>query len=410
MSTIGNSSAETLRSLAEALRSRDFRRYAGVMFLHAVGDTAHGVAILWLVYDSAGTALSVGFATAVLSGCRIVLSPLAGVLIDRVNRRSLLAGTQGVKAVIVGGFATAVLIEGSGVPLWLLYAVIASLGAISAVDRPLRKAFVRDVVSAGGLESAARLRAPVSKIGRIAGSVLAALLLGLSMSWGCFALNSAVSVAATWLVLRMPQSVGVVQRGAEKADRWVLGYLKCTPAVTVPLLLLSCFSLFAYNVKVVAQLMVDTQMHAGPGTFGLLMLALNVGKLCGSVAVVWLGHSKPGTACVLLAVSGLTVTPVAVSGDIYTGLVSFWLLGLTGGAFMSFAKAAMQVAVDSRLQGRMTAARGLITSCARAVGALLMGWTADTHGIQTALIAAGVATMCFACAMLVWLSRRSSRW
>ena len=151
-------------------------------------------------------------------------------------------------------------------------------------------------------------------------------------------------------------------------------------------------------------------MHAGPGTFGLLMSALNVGKLCGSVAVVWLGHSKSRTACLLLAVSGLTVTPIAASGSVYTGLASFWLLGVTGGAFMGFAKAAMQVAVDPRLQGRMTAARGLVTSASSAVGALLIGWTADTLGIQTTLIAAGAATMCFACAMLAWLSRRSSPW
>ena len=114
MNPVGNSLAGTLKSLAEALRSRDFRRYSSVMFLHSVGDTAHGVAVLWLVYDSTGTALSVGFATAVLTGGRTVLSPLAGVLIDRVNRRSLLAGTQGVKAVIAGGFAAAVLTAGSG--------------------------------------------------------------------------------------------------------------------------------------------------------------------------------------------------------------------------------------------------------------------------------------------------------
>ena len=218
MSLSGNSLAEALRSLTEALRSRSFRRYSGLLILQGAGKSAQEIAVLWLVYKITGTALSVGFAVAVGAGSQAALSPLAGVLIDRVNRRRLLVGVQGTKAVIVGGLAAVVFAEGSGASLWLLYAVITTLGMILAIDKPLRKAFVRDVVSAGGLESATRLFTPLSTVGRIAGSALAALMLTLSMPWACFALNSAAAATTTLLVLKHASERRCDQRDAEKGQ------------------------------------------------------------------------------------------------------------------------------------------------------------------------------------------------
>lgn len=399
--------AEALRSLAEALRSRSFRRYSVALFLQTAGRWAHEIAVLWLVYQITGTALSVGFAVAIAAVAQAALVPLAGMLLDRVNRRLLMSAIHTVKAVMVGVLAVAVFAEGTDISLWLLYAVIAALGVISAIDRPLRKAFVRDVVSASGLESATRLFTPLSSVGRISGSMLAALLLSLSMPWICFALNSAAAVVTTLLVLSMPQSVGVISATQRMARGWILDYLKYTPAVTVPLLLLICFSLLCFNIPVIAQPLADTQLQAGAGAFGMLMTALSVGRFCGSVAVVALGHSKPGTVGVLLVIAGLTLTPLAAVGDIYVALAAFWLAGAALGGFHSFVNSAIQVAVDPRLQGRITVLYSTSTSWFRAAGALLMSWLTDTLGTRTTLVAAGVATVCFAGVTLVWLSRRS---
>ena len=286
--------------LAKALSSRDFRLYSGAQFLHGLGVWMHRIAELWLVYEITGAALSVGFATAARAGSSVVLAPLAGMLADRSDRRRMLIGTQIAKAAVAGGLAAVVFAVDSDIPLGLMYSVIAALGVISAIDIPLRRAFVRDVVSADGLEGAARLHTPVMAVGRISGSALAALLLALSVPWACFALNAAVSVAAALLVLGVSPSAGASSRSlaseAGGEDGHLLVHLRRTPAVTVPLVLLLCFSLFGWNVDVLIPVLVDNQLHAGPEAFGMLVSVMSFGILCGSLTAAVRGRSGPRTA------------------------------------------------------------------------------------------------------------------
>lgn len=394
-------------SLAEALKSRYFRRYSLAVLLLSAGRWAHEVAIWWLVYEIRGTALSVGFAIAIGAGGQAALTPLAGVLIDRVNRRMLLVGSHVVKAGTAAGLTAAVLASGIGTSLWVLYGVLAALGMLAALDRPLRKAFVRDVVSADGLEGANRLFTPLSTVGRIAGSLLAALMLTLSLVWVCFAVYSAAAVAMVLLVLGIPRSMGVMAPTQKMTTGWMLSYLRYTPAVTVPLVLLVCFSLLAWNLPVIAQSFVDSQLAAGPGVFGMLIAALSLGRFCGSVAVVWMGHTNLRTVGILLALVGLLLAPLAAVSDVYVGLAAFALAGCAFGSFYSFVNAGMQVVVDPRLQGRMTATYVATASLSRTAGALLMGWLADTLGTRATLVTAGAATVCLALAALGWLSNRS---
>ena len=177
--------------LADTLSNRNFRRYAGAQFLHATGMWAHRLAELWLVYEITESALAVGIATAARAGSSVVLAPVAGTLADRVDRRRLLASTQFAKALTAGSLGAATIAMGDEIPLWLLLVAIGVLGVVGAIDTPLRRAFVRDVVTAEGLEGAARLHTSVMSSGRIVGGGLAALLLGLSVPWACFATNGA---------------------------------------------------------------------------------------------------------------------------------------------------------------------------------------------------------------------------
>ena len=132
--------------LADTLSNHNFRLYASAQFLHAAGMWAHRIAELWLVYEITDSALAVGIATSARAGASIVLAPVAGTLADRVDRRLLLSSTQFAKALTAGGLAAAAVAMGEDIPLGLLYGAIMVLGVVGAIDTPLRRAFVRDVV------------------------------------------------------------------------------------------------------------------------------------------------------------------------------------------------------------------------------------------------------------------------
>ena len=393
--------------LTSTLKNRNFRRYAGAQFLHATGMWAHRLAELWLVYEITQSALVVGLATAARAGSSVVLAPVAGTLADRVDRRLLLASTQFAKALTAGSLGFATIAMGDEIPLWLLLAAIGVLGVVGAIDTPLRRAFVRDVVTADGLEGAARLHTSVMSSGRIVGGALAALLLGLSAPWACFMTNGAASLVATLLVLRVVPTTTVVSAAARQAGGRLFDYLRRTPAVTIPLVLLSCFTLLGWNLEVLIPVLIDEQLGAGAAVFGILVSVMSVGSLIGSVIVASSGREGLGSLAALLVVFGAAIVPLAAVQNIPVALAAFFVVGACGGGFLSLANSSVQTAADPRLQGRVAAMYGVVFVGSRAVGGPLLGWMVDSFGSSTALVVVGAGTA--ACALVAAIALRASR-
>ncbi len=398
-----------LRQLADTLGNPNFRRYAGAQFLHAAGMWAHRAAELWLVYVITGSALWVGISTAVRSGLAVVLSPVAGTLADRFDRRLMLASTQSAKAVVASGLAVATIAMGEDVPLGLLFGAITVLGVVGAIDTPLRRAFVRDVVTVDGINRAARLHTSVMSTGRFLGGGLAALFLYLASPWACFAVNGAASLIASMLVLQVVPTTATVSAEARAAGGRVLDYLRRTPAVTIPMALLCSFTLFGWNLEVLLPVLADKQLESGGATFGLLVLAMSIGSLIGSVIMASSRREGLGSLTVLLAIFGATVVPLAAVHQLASGMAVIFVVGFVGGGFLSLSNASVQTAVDPRLQGRVSAVYGVVFVGARAVGGPILGWMVDAFGSRTALIVVGVGTAAFALLGSLAIARSRSR-
>ncbi len=393
-----------MRRLVQTLGDPNFRRYAGAQVLHGTGMWVHRIAELWVVYEITGSALAVGIATSARAGSSVFLAPLAGMLADRLDRRRLLATTQFSKAAVAGLLGVVAAQSRGGVALWFLLSTIAVLGVIGAIDTPLRRAFVRDVVTVDGLERAARLHTSVMSVGRLVGGSLAAALLAVSASWLCFCINSVASVAAAILVLRVVPTTSAVTAAARAAGGSLLAYLRRAPEVTMPLALLGCFTLFGWNLEVLIPVLIDEQLSSGPAMFGLLVLVLSLGSLAGSVLMASSARSGLGSLAGLLAVFGVVLLPVAAVSSVVLALLAFAFAGAIGGGFLSLANASVQTAADPRLQGRVAATYGVVFVGARAVGGPILGWLADSFGSRNALVIVGLGTA--ACALVVLLAVR----
>ena len=387
-----------LGRLADTLGNANFRRYAGAQFLHGAGMWAHHLAEVWLVYEITGKAFAVGLTVAVRSGSAVVLAPLAGTMADRMDRRRLLASTQAAKALVAGGLAATGLAMGEDLPLAVLFAAVAVLGVVGAIDTPLRRAFVRDVVLADGIDRAARLHTSVMSSGRFLGSGAAWLLLSLAAPWACFAVNGAASLLAAALVLRVAPTTGATSAEARAAGGRVLGYLLRTPAVTVPMAMLCSFTLFGWNLAVLLPVVSDKQLASGAGTFAVLAQVMAVGSLIGSVMMAASRLEGVHSLAILLAVFSAAMVPLAAVDHLFAGIAVIFVVGAFGGGYLSLSNGSVQTAADPRLQGRVSAAYGVVFVGARAVGGPVLGWTVDAFGSRTALVAVGMFTA--ACAGL----------
>ena len=396
-----------LGRLAGTLRNPNFRRYAGAQFLHGAGMWAHHLAEVWLVYEITGKALAVGLTVAVRSGLAVVLSPLAGTMADRMDRRILLAFTQASKAIVAGGLAVVALAMGEDLPLSVLFGAITVLGVVGAIDTPLRRAFVRDVVIADGVDRAARLHTSVMSVGRFLGSGAAWLFLSLALPWACFAVNGATSLLASLLVLRVVPTTATVSAEARAAGGRVVGYLLRTPVVTIPLALLCSFTLFGWNLAVLLPVVADKQLDSGAGTFAILAQVMAVGSLVGSVMMAASRLEGVRSLAILLAVFSAAMVPLAAVNSLVAGVAVIFVVGAIGGGYLSLSNGSVQTAADPRLQGRVSAVYGVVFVGARAIGGPILGWMVDTFGSRTALVAVGLVTA--ACAGLGLLAATRSR-
>src|SRR5919205_4352654 len=133
----------------------------------------------WLVLQlSHDSGVALGLITALQFGPSLLLSMYGGVLADRYAKRRLLVITQalmGVLALVLG-----LLVATGGVALWHVFVLAGGLGAVSAIDAPVRQAFVSEMVGPELLANAVSLNSTIFNGARLIGPAVAGLLIGAS--------------------------------------------------------------------------------------------------------------------------------------------------------------------------------------------------------------------------------------
>ena len=127
-----------------ALAVANFRRYASGQALSRIGTWVETVAqaLLALRLTHSGTIL--GLTTAARYAPILILSPYAGLLVDRYAKRYVLLATQTGLGLVSAALSVSVLT--GGIRLWQVIVLALLFGTFSAVDNPARQAFVQEVV------------------------------------------------------------------------------------------------------------------------------------------------------------------------------------------------------------------------------------------------------------------------
>jgi MFS family permease len=214
-----------------------------------------------------------------------LLTPFAGVLVDRWNRHHTLIVTQSLSA--VQAFLLALVVSTHLLQVWNLILLNVLAGIILAVDLPARQTFIVEMVGSGhDLPNAVALNSFVINGGRMLGPAIAGLLLTLVTPAVCFYLNaiSYVPVVAALCAMRVkeepgePPQTGPVQELIEGV-RYAIGF----PPIRTVLVLVAIVSLVGLPYAVLMPIFAAETLHGGAHTLGLLMTAPGVGALVGTV-------------------------------------------------------------------------------------------------------------------------------
>jgi MFS family permease len=393
-----------------ALRVRNYRLYASANLVSLTGTWMQRIGQDWLVLqlsDDSGIAL--GLTTALQFGPTLLLSMYGGVLADRYSKRTLLLITQALMGVLALGLG--LLVATDAVALWHVYLLAFALGSVSAVDAPVRQAFVSEMVGPELLTNAVSLNSTTFNGARLVGPALAGLLIGVSggNTAPAFFVNAAsfaftIAALAGMRASELRPSPPVAR--AKGQLREGLTYTWAHPDLVLSLALAFVIGTFGFNYQITIALMSREVFDLGAEAFGLLSTFFAVGSLTGAL-VSARRSARPRQSFLVVSVIAFGVLTV-VSG-LMPGFVSFAVLLVpTGAAALVFAVANnsyVQLGVDPQMRGRVMALYFMCFMGGTPLGAPLIGWIAEHLGAPWGLIFGGGICVVAGLAAGLWLAR-----
>lgn len=387
----------TFRSLHEP----NYRRFFAGHSVSVVGTWMQRVAQDWLVLTLTGSGVALGISTALQFGPMLVLGLWGGTVVDRVDRRRLIIGTQVVQALLAATLG--VLAVTGAVQLWMVYALALALGLVTVLDSPARQAFVADMVEPADYVNAQALNSTVHNAGRLVGPAIAGLLIATTGVGVAFLVNALSFVAVLIGLLRMDTTT--LRRPSPPTNRKGqaregLRYVLASPDLRAVLLLVGVVALFGQNFRVVLPLLAQVTFDGGAEVYGYLTAALGLGAVLGSL---FSASRETATswglllACVAFGVVNLVAAAVPTLVAAYLAMVA---VGFANIVFNTLGRTVLQLGSDPGMHGRVLALHGLVFLGSTPFGGPLLGWICEAYGARAGFVVAGAAALVAAAALM----------
>jgi MFS family permease len=401
-----------LRRGFAALRYRNYRLFFVGQLVSVTGTWMQSLAQSWLVVDQLhASAFQLGLVNVFQFGPVLLLGIPAGVVADKIPKRTLLLCSQLVFGLLAATLAF--LVASGSVELWHVYLLASLFGLTNAFDMPARQAFVSEMVGKEALMNAIALNSAMFNTGRILGPAVAGVILAAFGPAVCFAINavSYIAVIIGLLMMKVKPLVKTVAGSAAEQLREGLSFVRRTPDVLRPVLLVAAVGTFGMSFNVWLPLLARDSFNADAGTFGLLFSSMGAGSLVGALAIAFFGRT-PDRLRMLLAAAllGILEVGVAVAASVPLA-VGMGMLLLAGCGFaasnaMAMANTIVQTTAPDALRGRVMAVYSTVFMGSTPIGALVAGAISQQAGVVPSMITGG-SVVAIVALTLTWLQRAS---
>jgi MFS family permease len=391
-----------------ALAIPNYRRYMAGQSISLIGTWMQMVAQSWLVLTLTHSATTLGVIVALQTLPVLLLGPYGGVIADRVDKRRLMVILQmamGVQALVLGVLA----ITGA-VRLWEIGALALLLGLNNAFEAPARQSFMLEMVGPESLRNAVSLNSVLVNVARIVGPAVAGVLIATVGEGPCFLFNAASFVAVVFSLSTLDRSAisPSPPSGREPGQlREGLRYVRRTPELGVPLLMMALVGALAYEFQVTLPVMASQGLHVGASGFGFMTAAMGVGAVIGGLFVATKGRTGlPTLVASATAFGGLLLLAGAAS-SLPVELVALALVGGASISFMSTGNSTLQLTAAPSMRGRVMSLWFVAFQGSTPIGGPIIGWVMANAGARAGMGVGGVSCLVVAILGLLALRRPS---
>jgi MFS family permease len=390
-----DSQESALSRLLSSARSlwqlRVFRRFWVANLVSNLGTSAFVMALSWLTVKTYGAsgiaALALGYGVP-----QFLLEVVGGAAADRISRRRLFQLTE-TGFLVVALTLWLASMDGT-VPLWLLVAVNACNGAISAFDSPARTALISEMVPQHQWMEAQQLYSASSNVTNIFGPALGGVLLSIGTSNRsheevAFFFNVLSFLPLLALIPFLPSLHSPTHAARSKGESFLrsvaegLQFVRGQWSLRTLLQLLAVVMLLGMPFQTLLPIFVHGHRAMGGGQshgyYAALLSAVALGGFVGALLGMASGSGRrPGGP--LLAASaglGLSIVLLASSDVIHWASLAAFFAGVCGVLAVNLDTALVEGVTPVALQGRVSAiaslSKGLQSFSAAAASGLMHG-------------------------------------
>ena len=398
-----------LRRSVSSLSVPNYRRYFAGQVVSVSGNWMQIVAEVWLILQLTGSGSAVGLVAALQFAPILLFGAFGGMLADRMPKRKLLQFTQAAMA--VPALSLFALYVTGAVEPWMVFVLVFLRGTINAIDNPTRQSFAIEMVGPDRVVNAVSLNSVIIHASRVAGPAVAGVVISV---WGvgpCFVLNAASFVAMIAALRAMDprelETAPVVPR-EKGALRAALRYVRATPGLRVPLLMMALVGTLSFNFLVVLPLLARFSFDKPASGYASLMIAMGIGSVLGALVAGARGRVSNRLLVLSSALFGVLILLLAIAPTIELAAAVLVPLGAVSVTFAAGVNSTLQLAVTPEMRGRVMALYSMVFLGSTPIGGPLAGWLSETWSPRAALLVGAAGALIAAVAARAAFARRET--
>ena len=381
----------------ESFQHRDFGFMWAVMFCMAISGWIINITTGWLTYELTSSPLLTGLAIGMGAVPPIIIAPIAGVLIDSLDRKKVMIAAMASYGLFIGAFGVIVIL--GVLQPWHIFAVSFLMGVSGSFLLPVEQAILANVIPKRLMVNAFALVAFAGSITRliapaVTGFLIALIGPGVSIVLACTFVLAGIKLT---LHVRVPErerhpiKPKTVLSDLREAGRYVKG----SQVVLAMMVLTTALLTFVSTINMgLMPVFASDVFDAGPQVLGLLVAALGGGMTVGTIAIASVGDSRRRGRIVLITgtFTALGVMAFSHSGTLFLAFPIIMLYGATMVMTWTVAGALIQSIVPDALRGRI-AALSVMTHAFFPLGTFLVGGLAQLLGAPMASLISGASVL-----------------
>ncbi len=382
-------------------RSRNYRLFYSGYAISLTGNWMTQTAIGWLVYTLTKSTAMSGVAMFLGQVSHFVVTPAAGVMIDRVNRHKLLIAVQSGACLSAAGLMLFQILDGEHVAI--LLALCFLRGLVGAIEIPTRQSIIVKLVEdKSQIPQAIGLNSTLFNFSRIVSPAIAGEIYALFGAACCFAVDAVFMIPAIFLISTMrfdakPVVAPEAGRGLVKSFVEGARYTFSVPILRAVICGVALLSMFALSYTVLLPMFADKVYAGTPGLYGQMLTVTGAGAILAAMMLAFLKRAKYLPRFLILGniIVGVSLALIATTPPLPLFFVLLFTAGFGSILVGASSNTLIQLNLDERYRGRVISLYTMAFTGTFPFGTLLLGAVNEKFGLVPCL---SIST--FVCAVL----------